>query len=478
MALIKSVHSTTRSFLDFATKVYVESSKIKNFPDTRILLRNTGGRSSSHDVPLLHSVQEIYTDSSLPFADVTSYLKNWIFVPSEPVMHQLPYSLMANSWSQESVLQSPSITDVLNTYHHVVLGGTFDRLHVGHKVLLMESAMRANAFVTVGVTDGHMNHKKTLPELLQPCGNRIQDVYEFLHDVKPWVAHKDIIVPITDPFGPSITEADMGCIVVSQETRKGGAAVNKRRLEKDLNELDIHEIQIISDDHHGAHEEDKISSSSQRMRLLGSLLCPPEPDPKLPKVPYVIGLTGGIASGKTSVCRRLEKLGAGVIDCDKLGHLAYLPGTDAFQDVVKEFGTDIVGDDGHINRKALGAKVFADKSRLTVLNQIVWPAIARKARELISQYANEGRPVCILDAAVLLEAHWDDFTHEIWSCIIPKKEAMQRIMDRDKLSEDTALQRIESQMSNEDRVQRSHVVLCTYWQPEYTQQQCCHFDIF
>lgn len=52
---------------------------------------------------------------------------------------------------------------------------------------------------------------------------------------------------------------------------------------------------------------------------------------------------------------------------------------------------DIVGDDGHINRKALGAKVFADKSRLTVLNQIVWPAIARKARELISQYANEGK---------------------------------------------------------------------------------------
>lgn len=73
--------------------------------------------------------------------------------------------------------------------------------------------------------------------------------------------------------------------------------------------------------------------------MLFMLIINFQPDPKLPKVPYVIGLTGGIASGKTSVCRRLEKLGAGVIDCDKLGHLAYLPGTDAFQDVVKEFGT-------------------------------------------------------------------------------------------------------------------------------------------
>lgn len=77
----------------------------------------------------------------------------------------------------------------------------------------------------------------------------------------------------------------------------------------------------------------------------------------------------------------------------------------------------------------------------------------------------------MLDAAVLLDAKWDDFVHEVWSCIIPKGEALQRIMDRDKLSEDKASQRISSQMSNEERVQRSHVVLCTLWEPEYTQQQ-------
>lgn len=150
----------SRSFLQFATNIYVESSKIKNFPDTRILLRNAGGRSCSPDVPLLYPVQEIYTDSNLPFSDISSYLKNWILFPSEPEMHQLPETLITNSKDGENLLKKPKLSDELKTYHHVVIGGTFDRLHVGHKVLLTESAIRANSKVTVGVTDGHMNHSK------------------------------------------------------------------------------------------------------------------------------------------------------------------------------------------------------------------------------------------------------------------------------------------------------------------------------
>lgn len=82
----------------------------------------------------------------------------------------------------------------------------------------------------------------------------------------------------------------------------------------------------------------------------------------------------------------------------------------------------MVGSDGSINRRALGAKVFKDRSRLDRLNQIVWPEIASMAKEEIRILGNGGCLVCVLDAAVLLEARWEEFCHEVWSCIIHKDE--------------------------------------------------------
>eukprot|EP00057_Strongylocentrotus_purpuratus_P009252 XP_011663726.1 PREDICTED: bifunctional coenzyme A synthase [Strongylocentrotus purpuratus] len=131
----------------------------------------------------------------------------------------------------------------------------------------------------------------------------------------------------------------------------------------------------------------------------------------------------------------------------------------------------VLGEDERINRAVLGPKVFSNPARLQALNKIVWPSIQRLAQSQIDEYTTQGKTICILDAAVLLEANWDQFTHEVWTCIIPKKEAVQRIMERDGLVEERALQRIESQMTNEERVARSNVVLCTKWEPEITQKQ-------
>ena len=83
------------------------------------------------------------------------------------------------------------------------------------------------------------------------------------------------------------------------------------------------------------------------------------------QVPYVIGLVGGSASGKTSVGKRLEKLGAAVVDCDQLGHKAYEPGTECLRKVAEEFGKEVIGDDGRINRAKLGEIVFKDKGNRT-----------------------------------------------------------------------------------------------------------------
>src|SRR5262245_56189573 len=94
----------------------------------------------------------------------------------------------------------------------------------------------------------------------------------------------------------------------------------------------------------------------------------------------IIGLTGGIGSGKSTVATMLGELGAAVIDADKVGHDVYRPGTDGFRRVVETFGTDVVAADGTIDRRRLGARVFADRAELARLNALVHPLIGDEIR--------------------------------------------------------------------------------------------------
>ncbi|XP_009894127.1 PREDICTED: bifunctional coenzyme A synthase-like [Charadrius vociferus] len=310
---------------------------------------------------------------------------------------------------------------------------------------------------------------KVLAELIEPYEVRAAKLRQFLEDVNPSLRYD--IVPLVDPYGPSVTDPDLQCLVVSEETRRGGEAVNKKRLENGLPELALYEILLMKDPDHSQNEEEKISSSSLRQRLLGTLLRPPRQDPTLPSRPYVIGLTGGTGSGKTSIAKLLGHLGAFLIDADKLGHAIYVPGGPAYEQVVAAFGAEILNEDGTINRKVLGAKVFGNQERLKSLTDIMWPEIARMVKERIREADAQGKAVCVLDAAVLLEAGWQDMVHEVWTAIIPEEEAVKRIMARDGLSEEAARSQQQSQMTNSQRVEQSQVVLCTLWEPEVTRKQ-------
>ncbi|KAL4660505.1 bifunctional coenzyme A synthase isoform X1 [Arapaima gigas] len=360
-------------------------------------------------------------------------------------------------------------SETLETYNDVVVGGTFDRLHGAHKTLLNISCLLANKRFMIGVCDEDLLKNKVLKELIEPYALRVQKLREFLQDVKPSLQYE--IVPLSDPFGPSITDSNLECIVVSEETRKGGEAVNKRRQENGLPTLVLHEIQLLKDAHRSDIEEEKISSSSLRTRLLGTLLTPPKARPHLPPFPYVIGLTGGSGSGKSSVARCLEALGAVCIDADQLGHQTYQPGEVAYQRVVEEFGPDILNEDKTINRRCLGRKVFNNKDRLKCLTDIVWPEIAILAKQRIQRARVEGKQVCVVDAAVLLEAGWADMVHEVWVTVIPEEEAVSRITTRDRVSAEDAQRRLQSQWSNAQHVEHANVVLCTLWEPEVTQRQ-------
>ena len=171
----------------------------------------------------------------------------------------------------------------------------------------------------------------------------------------------------------------------------------------------------------------------------------------------LIGLTGGIASGKSTAAQYLGQLGARLVDCDRLGHRAYDPGTASFDAVRKTFGNDVVGEDGSIDRRALGEKVFGKPGEMKKLTDIVWPEIGRLARKEIA--AARPGDITVMEAAVLFEAGWTNGLDEIWVVVTDPEVAVRRTMARDGLDEAAVRKRIASQLVNEERAARADVVI-------------------
>ena len=174
---------------------------------------------------------------------------------------------------------------------------------------------------------------------------------------------------------------------------------------------------------------------------------------------HVIGLTGGIASGKSTVTRFFTDRDIPVIDADVLGHRTYDPGTDTFAAVVKAFGDDLVASDGTIDRRVLGGKVFGKPDELKRLTDIVWPGIRKLASEALSEFEAAGNSLVVLEAAVMFEAGWEDLVNDVWVVVVEPDLAVQRLATRNGLDEAAARARIDSQLSNAERIARADVVI-------------------
>lgn len=174
---------------------------------------------------------------------------------------------------------------------------------------------------------------------------------------------------------------------------------------------------------------------------------------------HVIGLTGGIASGKSTVTRFFKDRDIPVIDADVLGHRTYDPGTDTFAAVVKAFGDDLVASDGTIDRRVLGGKVFGKPDELKRLTDIVWPGIRKLASEALSEFEAAGNSLVVLEAAVMFEAGWEDLVNDVWVVVVEPDLAVQRLATRNGLDEAAARARIDSQLSNAERIARADVVI-------------------
>ena len=172
----------------------------------------------------------------------------------------------------------------------------------------------------------------------------------------------------------------------------------------------------------------------------------------------VLGLTGGIAAGKSTAAAQLKELAVIVLDADRYGHRVYEPDSPGFHAVVNEFGHDIVGEDGEIDRRILGGKVFGAPDQLKRLTDIVWPVIRQFATAEIGELRErEPERVIVLEAAVLIEAEWQDLADEVWVVHVEPEAAKKRLMDRNNLDEEQAQARIDSQITNEERLAHADV---------------------
>lgn len=175
----------------------------------------------------------------------------------------------------------------------------------------------------------------------------------------------------------------------------------------------------------------------------------------------VIGLTGGILTGKSTVSEMLAERGAVIIDADKIGHRAYQPQTTAWQEVVDAFGNGILKESGEIDRKKLGEIVFNDREALARLNSIMHPRMHSMIREEIEKLSGEGVDLVVLEAAVLIEANWTDLVGEVWVTVAHEETAVKRLKDRGGLTEEQARARIRSQLSAEERAKHADVIIDT-----------------
>jgi len=174
-----------------------------------------------------------------------------------------------------------------------------------------------------------------------------------------------------------------------------------------------------------------------------------------------IGLTGGIASGKSTVSKMLVELGADYIDADLVGHQIYQPGKEAWQEIIDTWGEDLLLPDQTINRQKLGAIVFSAPEALARLNQITHPRIKAELKKEIDLRKKSESDVkaLVIEAAILIEANWHPLFDKIWVVITDEKTAIDRLAKSKGMTPEQARARIDAQLSNEERKKYADVVI-------------------
>ena len=171
------------------------------------------------------------------------------------------------------------------------------------------------------------------------------------------------------------------------------------------------------------------------------------------------GLTGGIASGKSTVCSMLRQLGAKVVDSDRIAREVVEPGQPAWKEIVEWLGAEYLLPSGGIDRKKIGALVFSSVEARHRLEEITHPRIREVVMHAAMTAAAEGAEVVVLDVPLLFEVGWDKLADEVWVVYVDRENQMERLMRRDSLSAEQAAARLDAQMSLAEKARRADVLI-------------------
>ena len=184
-----------------------------------------------------------------------------------------------------------------------------------------------------------------------------------------------------------------------------------------------------------------------------------------------VGLTGGIASGKTTVCRLLEAKGCTIIDADVVAHRLLLRGQPGYEPVLKAFGRGILGDAGEIDRSKLGAEVFGDRSKLEQLNRLLHPEVIRTIGEKLAALRQIGEVRVIVDASLMIESGFHRNFQRLVLVTCTMEQQAERLMTRNGLSQEQARHRIALQMPLEEKRAFATDIIDNSGTPERTRMQ-------
>ncbi len=186
----------------------------------------------------------------------------------------------------------------------------------------------------------------------------------------------------------------------------------------------------------------------------------------------LVGLTGGIGTGKSTVSSLLETYGARIIDADKIAREVVKPGTPGLTALFREFGSRILGDDGGLDRSSLAQMVFGDPAVRRRVNELLHPLIIAKIHRRITQYRQkDANGVIVIDAPLLLETGLDELVKFVLVVYASEAVQMHRLMKRDKLSSDEARGRIRAQMPLKEKVKKADFVINNDGSVEHTSAQ-------
>ncbi|ESU30823.1 hypothetical protein G3A_19900 [Bacillus sp. 17376] len=185
----------------------------------------------------------------------------------------------------------------------------------------------------------------------------------------------------------------------------------------------------------------------------------------------VIGLTGGIASGKSTISAMFTELGITVIDADIEARLAVEPGEKAYNDIVSHFGTEILEEDGTINRPKLGEIIFNNKEKRLLLNSIVHPAVRERMAQKRAKAEEANEKAVVMDIPLLFESNLTGLVEKIIVVYVDEHTQLERLMKRNGFSEEEAYSRIKSQMPLKDKVGMADAVIDNSGSIEQSRQQ-------